>query len=320
MRIGWLKSSLRAEESSLSRDVRNSEAQKLSDPQQYLLGIFNVDELKSSPVFLLIAVLLFMTASAKLWMLLTDSFAGLRVALPTQVLWCSVVFEYWLALKNFRATNSILLTFLNVVVFSAFALFGIVRLAMGYDSCGCSGNIEIPGWIFVLINVFIIWLLLRSGGIAKLAAGKEETVGFLKSMSSDAKGRLAGICFFGLVLLGLQLPVASPLRAIVFGEPALSAIVQFEQPLSVDTEQIGKVEITNGSAFPANLVGINRSCNCFDFVEKPTLIPARSTNTFFAKITPIKSGMMHQRVVLFLDHPEQFRLNVNVVEFVNGVD
>jgi hypothetical protein len=37
-------------------------------------------------------------------------------------------------------------------------------------------------------------------------------------------------------------------------------------------------------------------------------------------IKPTKLGPLHQRVVLFLDHPRQFRLNVDVLNPVEGVE
>ena len=52
--------------------------------------------------FCLVGLLLTVTAIAKLWMLLTDSFADIRVGLPKEILWLSVAFEFWLAYENFR--------------------------------------------------------------------------------------------------------------------------------------------------------------------------------------------------------------------------
>jgi hypothetical protein len=47
--------------------------------------------------FYLIGLLLLFTAIAKLSMLMTDSFADVRVGLPKGILWTSVVIELWLA-------------------------------------------------------------------------------------------------------------------------------------------------------------------------------------------------------------------------------
>ena len=97
--------------------------------------------------FYLIGSLLAATALAKLWMLLTDSFADIRVGIPREILWLSVALEFWVAFENFRIRDRQVLAFINTVVFGTFAALASIRWLLGYGSCGCSGNLELPAWI-----------------------------------------------------------------------------------------------------------------------------------------------------------------------------
>ncbi len=93
-------------------------------------------------VFYLIAILLLSTALAKVWMLLTDSFAEVRVSISKEVLWLSVAIELWLAFENVRVRNPQVLAFINTVVFAVFGIFATIRWGLGYGSCGCSGQLD----------------------------------------------------------------------------------------------------------------------------------------------------------------------------------
>ena len=87
-------------------------------------------------------------------------------------------------------------------------------------------------------------------------------------------------------------------------------------------ESIGAVEIWNRSDQPAKVIGMNRSCRCFNLSQDPItqIIPAQQQISLLLVIKPNKTGLLHQRVVLFLDHPKLFRLNIEVVGSVKGVD
>ena len=91
-------------------------------------------------------------------------------------------------------------------------------------------------------------------------------------------------------------------------------------PLAVGGSASAVVELRNRSAFPARIVGVARSCRCFDFREDPVslVLPAHARITRALVIRPRRSGPIHQRIDLFLDHPEQFRLAVHLVGSVSG--
>lgn len=272
-------------------------------------------------LFSLIGILLSATAIAKLWMLLTDSFADIRVGLPKEILWLSVAFEFWLAYENFRLRDDRVMAFVNTLVFASFAIFASVRLAMGYASCGCSGSLEIPAWVFVLIDVWVVaWF---SGSIARrnlIAKGLRHLLQGWSSWSPEQRGRLAGLGIVASLIIGIQLPFASPLRTMILGELPIQAVVRIDSELGLNQETSGEVKIHNRSGQPAKIIGISRSCRCFDLVEDPIskVIPADGSLPLSLVVRPNRLGPLHQRVVLFLDHPKQFRMNVDVFGSVKG--
>lgn len=272
-------------------------------------------------VFYLIGLLLTATALAKLWMLVTDSFADVRVGIPKEILWLSVAFELWLAFENFRIRDHRLLAFINTLVFGAFAIFGSIRSMLGYGSCGCSGNLELPALLFILIDVAIAaWFLSSTLRRSETSAGWAQLVNLWQQWSPEMRGRLAGFGLFACLIAGLQLPVAAPLRASILGEPPIKAVVNYENELRIGQKIVGTVAIANLSPQPAKIIGITRSCRCFDIREDSVskIIPANGRLVLPLDLKPNKTGPLYQRVELLLDHPDQFRVNVDVSDFVKG--
>lgn len=273
--------------------------------------------------FYLIALLLAATAIAKLWMLLTDSFADIRVGIPKEILWLSVAFELWLAYENFRVRDRQVLAVMNTVVFGSFAIFASIRWLLGYGSCGCSGNLELPAWIFILLDVVIVtWLMHGERGRTEVGAGLRPLTNWWRGWSPEKRGQLAGLALFGGIIIAIQLPFAAPLRAMALGEPPIHAITRIDGDLILDDETTGQVELWNRSLQPAKIIGMNRSCRCFVLNNNPfsQIIPANERISLPLVIKPDKTGPLHQRVVLFLDHPEQFRVTIDVVGSAKGVE
>jgi hypothetical protein len=270
--------------------------------------------------FYLIGLLLAATAIAKLWMLLTDSFADIRGGLPKEILWLSVAFEFWLAFENLRIRDQRVMAVINTVVFGIFAIFASARWLLGYTSCGCSGKLELPVWLFILIDVSLLaWFASTSDRRIRLKKGGRELVTWWRYLSREAQGRLFGLVIFCGLVLALQMPIAAPLRTTILGEPAILATVDIRETLTLDQQSGGTVELRNRSATPATIVGVSRSCRCFDLVEDPIsqIIPANGCLLLPLVIKPSKPGSLQERFLLFLDHPKQVRLNIEVVSFVN---
>jgi hypothetical protein len=145
-------------------------------------------------------------------MLLTDSFADIRVRLPKEILWLSVGFELWLAFENFRIRDRRVLAFINTVVFGFFAIFASGRWLLGYTSCGCSGKLELPAWVFIIIDVgIVVWFSATPVKQNLLKDGWQRLVSRWRAWSPEKRGRLSGLALFGGLIVGLQLPIAAPL-------------------------------------------------------------------------------------------------------------
>ena len=108
----------------------------------------------------------------------------------------------------------------------------------------------------------------------------------------------------------------------MLGEPLIQANVELAGELVFGEESLGQAVIWNRSPQPAKIIGIARSCRCFDIGDASIaqIIPANDRLSLPLVIKPNKLGPLHQRVEIFLDHPEQFRVNVNVFGSVQGVD
>jgi len=272
-------------------------------------------------VFFLIGCLLAVTAVLKLWMLLTDPFADVHVGLQKEILWLNVAFEFGLAWLNFRSTDHDVVVFVDIVVFSTFALFLSVRRLMGYGSCGCSGALDIPMWVFGVLDVsIVVWLVMTTWRKNSFFQGLKSLQRLWGVWTPDKRGLVAGAGLFIAIVLGLQLPLASQVRAAVLGEPEIQGFFGAGGELFLDRSSPAEIKIWNYSSWPAKIVGVSKSCRCIEFRENPTsrTIPAHNRISLPLTIKPLKFGPLQQRVELFLDHPEQFRVRVDVFGSVKG--
>jgi hypothetical protein len=272
---------------------------------------------------LLVSFLLIATAISKLWMLLTDSFAEIRVGLTREILWLTVAFEFWLAFENLRLRNRRVLAVINTVVFSIFAIFASARWILGYNSCGCSANLELPTWFFVLIDVGIVfWFSSTAENRSQLLIGSRELARLRYDWSPKKRGGLTGLAVFVGLIIVLQFPLAATLRAKVLGEPLIVGIAIFDEELFLEKESTGKIELQNRSTYPAKIIGFSNSCRCFDLADNPNskILPAYGSVVLPFAIKPKRVGALRQRFDLFLDHPNHFRVNVNVLGFVKGAE
>jgi hypothetical protein len=107
---------------------------------------------------------------------------------------------------------------------------------------------------------------------------------------------------------------------MVLGEPPIRAFVNVDGELRFNQLGNGIVEIWNRSSRPTKIIGISQSCGCFDLVQNPVskIIPANQKLVLPLVIKPNRVDWLHQRVELFLDHPKQFRVNVDVFGSVKG--
>ena len=265
-------------------------------------------------LFLFIALLLTTTAVLKLSMLLTDPFADIRVQLPKKVLWLTVGFELWLAYLNFRVRKFHVIAFVDLVVFSVFGSLAGIRWTFGFTSCGCSGNLDLPVWFFMLLDVGILFGLFSFSAFRRaIPMGYNELLSIYSRIPIHRKGQVAGLMAAVGILVLMEMEVFAPARIRILGASPISATILNSGNMTVGLPCRTKVSLINRSKSSANVVGLFKSCSCVVFETMPIFIPANSTWTTEITITPKYVGNFHQRVVFFLDHPEQFRLKIEVL-------
>lgn len=297
---------------------------QLNNPSSFELSSQALSDSVATPisklVFRLIAILLTVTALAKLWMLLNDPFADVRVGLPKEILWLSVAFELWLAFENFRIRDRHVLSFINTIVFASFGIFAAIRWTLGYTSCGCSGSLELPPWFFLLIDFSIVgWFSWTSARRSRLVTGWNSIFRIWSGCSTESRGRIAGLFLFSGLLLVFQFPFAAPVRAMILGEPPIVAVVKIDGELIKGKKSSGKVLIKNRSLLPVKIIGISQSCRCFDIEKNPVSCTIHASASLLLPIViqPKQVGPLHQRIILFLDHPKQFQVAIDVCGSIN---
>jgi hypothetical protein len=253
----------------------------------------------------LIGLLLTATAIAKLWMLLTDSFADVRVGIPKEILWLSVAFELWLAFENFRLRDHRVMAFINTIVFAAFAIFASTRLVMGYKSCGCSGSLEIPAWVFIFADLVIICWFTICGSL------RSRNGWSIRNLMILFDSKFAAGVFCAVIFCLMQSVTIRDLIRWNLGEMALSASVS-DIEASADKWK-AKIVVKNIIEVPVEIISTSRSCNCVEFQGEIGAIPPGGERIFQVSINRNyeTSRSSLQRVLLFLDAKGQRQLPVD---------
>ena len=273
--------------------------------------------------FSMIAILLISAAVSKFWLVLYYPFADLRTGHSIEILWLSFCFDFALGIQNIRIRNRRVLTLVDSLVFTGFAAFNFMRMGMGLSSCGCAGAVELPIWLIATVDVLVVVLLLCTSS-RRLAAisGVSEIAAWWKTQSSFARGLAAGTLLFIVFVAGIQLPAFDSIRDLLFSRPPIRAQTAFEGGLELGQRKLIDIQILNHSDKDAQIVGVSGSCRCLGFVTDPGGITLINRNRVYLpiEVTPEKTGDFHQRVVLYLSHPKQFRMEIDVLGYVKGDD
>ena len=250
-------------------------------------------------------------------MLLSDPFADVHSGLSKEFICLGIGLEIWVAVENLRIRERFALSILNVLVFGLFAIFATFRWLLGNATCGCAGLIQLPTWWFVILDLSLTSLFALFAWALKGNFQGLSVMNWWNRQSSSRRGIFSAVALVVFSILFLQLPATSEFRAKLFGELPLKSVSMVDGVLSLGQVSDGEVWIYNRSASPAKIVGEQRSCSCFHFKDVVGMVvPENGKQKVSMVITPNKPGVMTQRAILYLDHPEQFRLRVEVVGIV----
>jgi len=265
-------------------------------------------------VFFLIGLLLSVTAFLKLWMLLTDPFADISAQMPRILIWIAFLIELFTVVVLVSKTAVEAKWIVTLIVFAGFWSFSLIRLLLGYTSCGCTGNIDLPPWASLILNNTIVVVLM-------LCRPNIQTLGQVLAKYSNPFrsglnwGRVSAVGVAILLLAAAQLPAISSRLGMV---PNVSGMV-VDLPRQLDVGRAVEVHATlhNRLDQPVMILGFSKSCTCItDSGTAPRLILPASKVEFSIRITPHKPGRFRQRVICYVNVPGQNSVPLELSSFV----
>jgi hypothetical protein len=172
--------------------------------------------------------------------------------------------------------------------------------------------IEISPWVTFSLNLSILFCLLafavQLNGRAT-ERGPEWKRGMLwRQVSDSQRGAVVGVVVLGLCLVGWEYGG----RYFTFDSKKITTELVELKRLEVGVESSFLVIVKNKSAVPARIVGVETSCDCVAADAVGRQVVAHSSVEIPIAVTPNKTGYFHQKMRFFIDHPEQFRVNVDV--------
>jgi uncharacterized membrane protein YphA (DoxX/SURF4 family) len=255
--------------------------------------------------YLVIALLLLTTAGLKALMLITDPFADVKVGVREWILWLGVAIEVSVCVAILTTRDLRVVNWLLLVLFGSFAAFSFVNWWSGKTDCGCAGNLPVPPFAFLVFNCLILGGLWWARSFMLLERPKEEW-----KFNSCVGGRWIGIWLVVLVFLFSRSETGKTAIAknLSTQEVTCSDVVfKIGESSNYDDAPIPiSVLVSNTANNPRRVVGVSTSCSCvFSGEFAPVSIPPNGSHTFVLKVIPKSSGKFHERVLFFVDSPQQ---------------
>jgi hypothetical protein len=251
----------------------------------------------------ILGTLLAVTAVLKLHLLLTDPFADIATGSSLPILWLAVFIEGAVVYIVFSKVSKELkwaALFVLFVIMSGVSLYNVMT---GKSDCGCSGTIAIPPVWFLAIDLLALAVLFACR-LDIEPAKASETIS--RMHSNKTMGHLAAITLVGVLFIGIQTSFARDVLRSVLWKHDVSAI-----PVDLGTLKAEPIEcelvLKNHSSTARKIVGINSSCSCVvpnDIVNSS--IPSHGQLAVKVKVAPKSGRKFHQRLLFFLDSPQQY--------------
>lgn len=266
--------------------------------------------LRFSAPYAIVGLLLLCTGLAKLWVLLFYPFPDVVLGFAVELACILIAYELFLGFWNFCSKDKDIVSLFNALTFGLFGFYAFTRWMQGFSNCGCAGIVQIPTFVFIILDFSIFAFFSLS--IRKTFRPIMRR--WWSELSNASRGRLAAILVFFTAVVILQFPFAASLRNRVFFQSPLRAEVVFVGQLELGQQSTCKVAIENVSQHTASVVGVQKSCVCVGIknILGVEFLPGQSKNITL-NLLPNTVGRLHQRIVVFLDHPDQFRMNIDVV-------
>lgn len=263
------------------------------------------------------ALILGIAATSKLWLVATDEFADIKSGMQSTVL-CLVAFvEFGVAGALIRARHPGTMWLLLLPLFSTFIVVSAVRYFSGNAGCGCLGSLELPRWILPLNNIIVVTLM---SGLVLVRSSRIQ-LGLMTRLK-DLIARISDPFNLGAVVSALFVAAVLLLWPLLSETQVWSSFVSGQQfpperyetgELAVKRRQDLTVKWKNTSDLPVKFIGSQVSCTCLGIAGELPVVAPRSEARLTINVRPRNPGHFHQRVVCFVDHPDQGRVILDIL-------
>lgn len=264
-------------------------------------------------LFAFLAALVTVTGLAKAWLLAFNPFPDLAAGIPLWELWLALLLEAGLVL--IALLPRVPFEFKMGAFFAFFACAAIYsgwRTITGAESCGCAGALDIPPWPFFVLDLVIVALLIH---LRKSWFDLARIRDFL--FRPGVVGSMAG-CFLVIgILVFSQTSVGSELAdRFMRGYSVTARTASFGIARGTDSREVDLV-LRNRGKTPCRIIGFRASCSCVVPDQSAfAVIPAGGELPLSITVNPKKNGRFHQRVLFYLDTPQQFVVAADITGFV----
>lgn len=169
------------------------------------------------------------------------------------------------------------------------------KFTMGESSCGCFGAIQIPPLVTLVFNILALLLIVR-----------------LRANSFLAPTGWSAFLRRSVARVVLSCGAAVGFSFVWFGSPWYALMSLSGEKLAIDSTHIElgdcpagdkrtvEVRVTNITAEPATIVGVQTTCNCLVPHGLPMTIPPQTTNVVaFTLFFPRTPGATYEQEARF---------------------
>lgn len=240
---------------------------------------------------ILAGLVLAFAGCAKLVMVFNDPFTDLKIGISIPIVISIITWEFLLfSVVAFRFAPS-LEKFLLLFTFGIFLGVSVFRFVNGVASCNCFGTISFPTWAGSAASLFFVVMLL--------AVRNPNSGTFDDFKPADIVGLVIGDIVFGM---SAYFGIASIQNGRWVGAVANNEELH---NLVAESTNTAHFELVNRTEQPVRIVGMKSSCTCV--MPAPGFFsPEPHPKTFGTVVViPKHQGEFRQRVVVYVDHPLQ---------------
>jgi hypothetical protein len=256
-------------------------------------------------------------AVLKGWLVLTDSFADLRTGYPITILYLAIVFELVAAAWLIFGRDATIKWLILAVAISLFLFVSLIRYSIGITGCGCLGSVELPRWLLPLNSALVL-----AGLVVFACHPRSRTLFRFREITQDLRKKLSnpttvgGLVCLVLIVSGLAFfPWVQdyPIVTSFLGESPMPVVKYSAGDLSVDESADLVIPWRNGTSAKVVFLGSQTSCTCVGLTNSQLSADPQEQVELKVNVRPRKPGLFHQRIVCFVDHPQQDRLTLDVI-------